>query len=345
MKITPKQLQTAAERKIITQEQAEQLLAFLLQETEGKPIFDITHILYYMGGLIAIGAMTLFMDLGWETFGGWGIVAISLLYMALGLLLTRTFGARRYPIPAGICATFVVALAPLAIYGLQQGMGWWPANDTYRDFHRLIRYHWIFMELGTLAVGAIVTFFFRYPFLQMPIAATLWYMSMDLAPLLTGGPVDFELRSLTSLYFGLAMLLFALWVDIRSSTSKDYAFWLYLFGIITFWGGLTTQDPTDELSRFFYFLINLFLIGVGAALVRRVFVIFGALGCTFYLGHLANTVFKDSWFFPFALTLIGLAIIYLGILWQKNEQLIIESAQAILPQRLQELLRNRRHSA
>src|SRR5690606_29794226 len=31
--------------------------------------FNFVHVLYYFGGLLAIGAMTLFMNLGWELFG------------------------------------------------------------------------------------------------------------------------------------------------------------------------------------------------------------------------------------------------------------------------------------
>lgn len=83
------------------------------------------------------------------------------------------------------------------------------------------------------------------------------------------------------------------------------------------------------------------MIGVGALLVRRVFVVFGALGSAIYLGHLASEVFKDSWLFPMALSAIGLAIIYLGILWQKHERTITRSARKYLPEPLKKLLESR----
>ena len=73
----------------------------------------------------------------------------------------------------------------------------------------------------------------------MPIAVTLWYMSMDLVPFFNNGDYNWELRRLVSLYFGLAMTLLGFWVDVRSRHSKDYAFWLYLFGVLTFWCGLS----------------------------------------------------------------------------------------------------------
>ncbi len=341
MKVTRKKLELAVEEKIISPDQAEKLFDFLQALPSSGPSFDFTHVLYYMGGLIAIGAMTLFMNLGWERFGGWGIFFISLAYAGVGFKLAKRFQNKGYAIPAGICAAFVVALSPLAIYGLQQAMGWWPEESVYREYHHYIKWHWIYMELGTLAVGAVIAFIYRYPFLQMPIAATLWYMSMDIAAMFADGRLDFEFRALVSLYFGLAMILFAFWVDIRSSKSGDYAFWLYLFGVLAFWGGLTSQHSDSELSKFIYFCINLLLIGVGVVIVRRVFVIFGAIGCSIYLGHLAEEVFRNSWLFPIALTAIGLGIIYLGLIWQKHEKVITQRVRSRLPLQLQDLLSER----
>lgn len=43
--------------------------------------------------------MSLFMNHDWERFGRWGLLAI---------------------------AAFVIVLTPLAIYGLQSGLGLWP---------------------------------------------------------------------------------------------------------------------------------------------------------------------------------------------------------------------------
>lgn len=292
--------------------------------------------------MLAIGAMTLFMNLGWESFGGWGIFFISCLYAVGGMSMLGFFRTRVAYIPAGICAVFVVAMTPLAIYGLQRAMGWWVADAVYRDYHRFIRWNWIFMELGTLATGTVMAWRYRYPFLLMPIAATLWYMSMDLTAMLTGGRIDRELASLVSLWFGVVHVLLALWVDIRSRKSADYGFWLYLFGVMTFWGGLTSMDSSGEWSRFCYMLVNLGLIGIGVLLVRRVFVIFGALGVTLYLGHLAATVFKNSWFFPISLTFIGLVIVLLGLWWQRHEQEISTSLRGILPAPLRELTASRR---
>ena len=338
MKINKKLLEEAVEKKIITGDQARKLLIFLKAHPEVKAGFNFGNVLYYMGGLVAIGAMTLFMNLGWEFFGGWGIFFISLVYASAGLYLASTFRDRGYPVPSAICAAFVIALTPLAIYGLQKGTGWWPDDSVYRDYHHYVRWHWIYMELGTLAVGAITARVYRHPFLLMPVAATLWYLSMDTASVLAEAKPDLRFRAMVSMWFGLANILMALWVDIRSRRSGDYAFWLYMSGVTAFWGGVMSYFSNNELSRMFAMCINLGLAAAGVVLMRRVFVVFGALGCTFYLGHLAYKVFRDSILFPFALTAIGLIIIYLGLLWQKNESSITGRFRRHIPRALAELL-------
>src|SRR5690554_8166936 len=94
MSMTRKQLGAAVTEQIISAEQADALFDFFKAQNQDVPQFNFTHVLYYLGGLIAIGAMTLFMNLGWQSFGGAGIVFISALYAALGLKLANTFLAK-----------------------------------------------------------------------------------------------------------------------------------------------------------------------------------------------------------------------------------------------------------
>ena len=136
MNVNDKDLDDAVAEGIISAEQSASLIAFLKGRPGVGPAFNFTNLLYYFGGLVAIGAMTVFMNLGWEEFGGWGIFWISLGYAAVGLKLSDYFKKQGHAIPAGICVTFVVTLTPLAIYGLQQANGWWPGEDVYRDYHR-----------------------------------------------------------------------------------------------------------------------------------------------------------------------------------------------------------------
>lgn len=342
MQVQRSDLDAAVESGLIEPGQAERLWRFLATR-DHRPSFRAAHILYYLGGLIAIGAMTLFMTLGWERFGGAGIAVIAIVY-AVGALAAAEGLLRRQaqPIPAGLLAALAVALVPLAVYGLQNAAGWWAEGEAARDYHRHIDGRWLMMELATLAAGAAVLWRWKLPFSVMPVAVTLWYLTMDMVPLLAGRPdVDWELRKIVSMYTGLAIVGLAFWVDLRSRHGPDFAFWLYLAGVLAFWGALTAMRSDSEWSRLGYCAINLGLIAAGAVLKRRVFVVFGGLGVAIYLGHLANVLFKDSLVFPFALTLIGLAVIGAGLWWQKREAVLAQRLRAGLPAPLRELLEAR----
>ena len=77
-----KRLNEAVQAGIIGPGQAERLLEFFVQERE-RPRFTPVHVLYYLGGMIAIGAMSLFMTLGWKSLGGWGGFVTALCYLVL----------------------------------------------------------------------------------------------------------------------------------------------------------------------------------------------------------------------------------------------------------------------
>ncbi|MEK9753463.1 MAG: hypothetical protein VW338_09675 [Rhodospirillaceae bacterium] len=172
------------------------------------------------------------------------------------------------------------------------------------------------MELATVVVGLLAVRVVPFGFVTAPIAFALWYMSMDLTPIIAGADdFEWELRKAVSLWFGLAMLAASYVVDRRwpGGPGRDFAFWGYLFGLIAFWGGLTMMDSDSELAKFGYFLVNAGLILAAVFLRRRAFLVFGALGCFGYLGYLAYDLFEDSALFPVAVTVAGVLVIALGM--------------------------------
>lgn len=307
------------------------------------PRFAFTNILYYLGGALAIGAATLFMTEGFQRLGPWGLFVISLLYGAGCVWASGRLAARGLEVPAGIVATLAVCLVPLATWAAQHGLGWWPDGGSarYASYHVRVDWRWLTLELATLAAAAVALWRLRYPFLMMPVAVTLWYLGMDLARLIVApdAPESWTFYRDFSVFFGLAILGFAFWVDARSRAAqgsrRDYAFWPYLMGMLTFWCALTMRQSDSELDKLLYGLLNLGFIGLAALLQRRVFAVCGGLGVALYLGHLSSRLFKDSLLFPLALTAIGLGLIACGIAWQRHEDRI----QAALRRRLPAMLR------
>jgi hypothetical protein len=340
MNVSKDDLTWAASEGVISPQQGEALWRALERRQGAGPKFDLPHVAYYFGALIVIGAMGWFMNLGWERFGGGGIFLISAVYALCFVLAGRTLWYKeKLQVPGGLLFTMAVCMTPLAIYGLERLTGIWPQADpgVYRGYHIWVKGSWFLMEVGTILAGVVALRFIRFPFLTAPIAFSLWYMSMDLTPLLFG-QTDFtwNQRLWVSLWFGLAVLLVSYIIDRR--TEEDYALWGYLFGMLAFWGGLSLMESGSELRRFLYCVINVGLILLSVLLDRRLFIVFGSLGVFGYLGHLAYRVFKDSLMFPFVLSFLGILIIYLGIKYQRNRDVINRSILGLMPKKFRQLL-------
>ena len=332
MNISKPDFDRAAAQVPLTDAQAQQFWQLLLTVTppghgEGVKRFNVANVAYYFGALIIMGAMGWYMTTAWESFGGPGIFLIAVAY-ALGFaaagvtLWKRAAGGLRNL--GGLLVTVAVAMTPLVIYGLQRWGGWWPNTDpgSYAGFHEWIKGGWIWMELGTVMAGLLTLRFVRFPFLTAPVAFALWYLSMDLTPVLFGGgdgSFAWNERLWVSLGFGAVMLLVAYAVDVSQRWREpDYGFWLSFFGLLAFWGGLSLMQGGNEGTAFGYGLVNVGLMFVGVVLNRRAFVVFGALGVNGYLGHLAWDVFAQSPLFPFVLSAFGLFVIVCGVVYARK---------------------------
>lgn len=338
MRLQKRDLEQAADAGVITGEQANALWTFLVRRVADEPGFKPAYILYYLGGFVAISATSLFVTLAWREWAGLPMLVVALAYAVIGIALTHWFLRRNLTVPAGIAITFAVATVPLAVYSLQHMLGFWEGGEPIQAFHILIDWRWVLMELVTLAAAAIALWRYQLPFTVFVVGVVFWYLSMDLVPFLFhNADPGWELRKTVSLVMGLATIGLAFWVDVRSGREKDYAFWLYLFGVTMFWCGLTFQQSDSELNKFLYLLVNLLLLVNGALLMRRVFAVFAAFGILAYLGHL-TLLFKNSLVFPVALAAVGLGVVFLGIFWQRNERRIHDALLKLLPARIRTLM-------
>ena len=336
--ISREDLDWAASEKLLSPEQATLLWARLEARRSDRSNFGVANVAYYLGALIVMSALGWFMTLGWQKFGGGGIFLIAAAY-AMAFLLAGYYlwFSQNLKIP-GLLFTLAVWMVPLAIYGLEELTGIWPqANPgAFRDYHIWVKGSWILMEIGTILAGSVALRFIRFPFLTFPIAFSLWYMSMDLTPLLLRkNEFSWNERLWVSLLFGALILIISYVVDRR--TREDYAFWGYLFGLLAFWGGLSLMRSSSEFNKFLYGLINLGLMLAAIFLDRRAFLVFGGFGVFGYLAHLCYEVFKDSMMFPFALSVWGLLIIFLGIKYRRNHEAIESAILNFLPDGLKNL--------
>lgn len=339
MEISKEQFFTNAANLGIANDQAKALWTSF--ETNESKASSFSKLLFYFGALIIISAMTWFMNLSWQWFGGGGIFLIAIAYALLFTFLgAKLWKKAELKIPAGLFITIAVCMVPLAIYGLQEYFNLWPTGDAenYKDFYYLIKGNWIFMEIGTILAGLIAIRYFPFPFLTAPIFFAAWFLTMDIIPLLIGEESQSRQREWISLLFGLGLLLIAYLID-RKKLREDYAFWGYFFGTFIFWGSISSLIwNTSEPVFFIYLLINILLMALSILLKRKVLMVFGAIGTFLYFSHLAYDIFQNSMLFPFILSFIGLLIIYLGVLYQKNIAWIEKAILEKMPDSIKHLL-------
>jgi len=342
MRYSDDDIRAAVDEGAIGKKEAKRLLAFLSKRQPAVsavpiPTFDAAHLLWYAGALIVIGAMGLFSTLAFSQMGGRALTATAVIYaVAFSIAGNHLWYKKNLKTPGGLLITIAVSMAPLAVYGIQEELGWgkFGKPGTVHDFYTWVKGSWIFMEIAAIVAGVVALRYYRFPFIVSIIAVALWFMSMDLTPwIFDTAQITWEMKRKVSIWFGLFVIIVACAVDYRGG-GGDFAFWLHLFGMMAFWGGITSSPSSTEFSKAIYCLFNVGLLLVAVILVRRVYALFGALGICMYLGHLAQVVFKDSLLFPFALSLIGVAVIAVGLFYHRKQEAIAAWLTANLPETL-----------
>jgi hypothetical protein len=347
MTYTDSDLRAAAAAGVLDAAQLGRLVEFLRQraplapdDTAPAPRFDFAHLLWYAGALIVMTAMGLFSTLAFSQMGGEALTITAVVYAAVFAAAGHyLWHGKALRVPGGLLIAIAASMAPLAVYGIQDALGLWGQfgkPGTVQGFYVWIKGSWVFMEIAAILAALIALRFYPFPFIVVIIGVALWFLSMDLAPWIAGKEhADWETRRQVSLWFGLATLVVAWIVDVRRR--GDFAFWLHLFGMMTFWCAVTFTSDGTTLQKALYCAMNVLLLFLSVFLGRKVYAVFGVIGIAIYLGDLAGKIFRDSLLFPFALSLIGVAVIAAGLLYYRHQERIGAWFDAHMPEAIKRL--------
>jgi hypothetical protein len=313
MKLTKEDLRWAVSKGLLEQNQLDSLWNGLEDHTKESAPSQLIQIFYYIGAMIILGAMTFFMTSGWDSFTGLEITLIALTYFLFFFALGYYFWhySNLY-YPGGLLFTLAVCTVPLILYGIEKFLGPWAYSGSYEDFFQT-NGSWLAIELGTFAAGLIVLRFINFPFLIVPTAISGWAFVVNFANYLA--PNSDHAYFLTSLAFGLFLIIMGYCYDKKAE--KDYSFWLYLIGLVSFYVGLFEVFQYGQAIRFLLCVVSFAMILLSVILNRTVFLVFGAFGIFAYLANLAWGIFANSILFPFALSFFGVAIIFFAIFYNR----------------------------
>jgi hypothetical protein len=322
MKYTDEQLNDAVKNNIFTDEQVNAFRNHI--QSLDNQITKLQKVLYYGGGLIIISAMTWLMKKSWDDFGPIAITIFSAIYFIAFLFSGYiVFFKKNMDIPGGLLLSISIAVTPLFVFSLLRTFNFWPQEWEYADYYIWIKGKWVIIELVTILVALIFFMKTKFPFHIFLIAGTLWWLSMDIVPIIFEKTrITWTERAIISDIFGLLMIGTGYFMDIKSK--KDYSFWLYLFGLITLTSGLSIFYNDNVFKFVILGIINVFLILFSIFLNRNVFLVFGAIGLTEFFGRLSWEFFENSALFPVALTVIGILLIVSGMFFQRNKKRVDE---------------------
>lgn len=308
MEIRRTDLERAADAGILTHEQAEALWSSLAHSPAAtRPVHPWTRedslLLGAAGAITALSTWALVVT--WERFGGAGAVFVSVAWGLFLLRASRWGAGRGLEGAAGVLLGLAVAALPIAVHGTQHWLGLDGGSDApVSDLASWAMSHGFLPAVAGVAAAVAAIWIRPAPFLSAVLVAALWFLLMDGAAVLFGPSPAWSDRAALSSLLGVLVLGAGLGAD--GIRHRDHAFWLYLAGLVAFWGGITTYHFASGLSLAFGGLVNAGLVFLALALRRRVFAVFGGIGLAGVLGQAAESLVDPL--VPFVLVAIVLAV-------------------------------------
>lgn len=327
---SPKQLlDLALSRGLITAEQRAQLQALVgalesEKRAEGRERANSgVTIAYLVGAIVVLFAFGWFMVDRWKVLGDGGVLALSLGYAAIFLLVAHVLQREGFHMARGVATLLAIGMAPLAMWALLRWTGWWtPELEAVcaRTSHpfAVCQGQPIAIELAAVLATLIAMRTMRFAPLMIPIAVVSVTLPERLlrewapSPVYDGAVMGWRWVIVASL------LAAAAYTIDRHRRDEDYGFWLWLSVAAATWFGCLLLFQFDRSLRWYLAPVSLLVIVASVILRRRALLLVGLFGIFGFLGWLAADVFKVTAAFPIVLALIGVSIIILTVWVQQR---------------------------
>jgi MFS family permease len=293
--------------------------------TEAARGFNAITVAYIVGAMLVLFAFGWFLVDRWEALGAGGVLAVSLTYTALFIVVARTLRGMGFVTASGFATLLAVAMTPVTAWALQSLTGLWPdasSRDPLRLYPPWMAWRWIIVELATIGAALVALRRVRFAPLALGIAVPLAFLIPRLATAIAPEIARYRLEERATLVAGTGLLLIAYALD-RARGEEDYAAWFYAtalaacaLGYVWLWGDASP-------ARHALAPIALLLIVASLYLRRRLVLVAGLLAAFWYLGWLAFDVFRKVLDFPVVLATFGLIVILATVWAQRRYPMLV----------------------
>lgn len=346
MKYNQAEIRQAAQQADISDTQQEAMLSILQENKQASGGLGSTLLLWF-GGLLVLSALRWPLERVFKNDVDWaqailsGVVFLCLLVLGLCVYYTQkrtslknsVDNSSRITSPksaleswsSAIILFFALSSISVLVASIQICLGW----KVDKDVFFLLSDDVFLPAFVTLVSSSIVLYVIPHRLFAFVVYMSFWLASMSLLHCLDdhGLFLCFDEKQ-SACVVGIVILLATLFVDHRFKI--DYAAIGYIVGALSLWCGIAVMDSISELDRFLFFIFNLFFIAISFILGRSVFIVLGFMGACVYFEHIADK-YMDELYYQFALCLIGLVILLLGLHVHQYRKAIMTYIQKILP--------------
>lgn len=317
--VTKEQLLQAGQAAGLAPAQAERVWTEL-QTLAVRPVtFGAAQVAWYFGAAVVLVAMTWLLSIFGDLYGADATLITSVVYALLFALTGVKLAENRdMRVPAGLLYVLSVIMAPVAMTSLVDVMNWQlePSQVT------------LLVSGAAVVAGTLATIGTRIALVSLPALVAGWVAASSALDVAFGIGGDGVWQWVIAAY-GAVLVVLGFTLD-RSDGGEDYAFWTYGVGAVATYIGLTFLEK-GEFAYVLYAISGLAAMLYSVLISRRVFAFAGAAVVLTWLGHLSFIVFADSPAFPIALTVIGVATIYGGVVYHRHAERIEAAIKTWLP--------------
>jgi hypothetical protein len=337
-------INVALERGIIDAAQRDQLAALSaeLTATAGHPHderddtaprrevqrgFNAITVAYSLGALLVLFALAWFLLERWKVLGPFGILVVALLYAAafagVGTLLRR----RGFEVAGGLAIVLGVAMTPVWTWAILRLTGQMPDPAIYTDplsRYEYVAWHLMVLDLATIGAALVAIRRVTFSVLAAPIAMALVALLLHLGQALGDPRFTWYTGPYYTCVVACAMIAIGYAVERRQPPGEDYAFWIYLAGMVMLLVGYVSVWSFIGRWRHALPLVAVALVTASLYLRRRTFLVAGGVAAFGYLGYLAFDVFQKVIALPIALASLGLLVIVSTVWMQRRFPTLVD---------------------
>lgn len=341
-------LNIGVEKEIINKQQKEELInIYNRNHNKEQSVSTVVKVLYYIGGLLMLIAMIALMSHTVQNTTYALILGLGSIYAGVFFFVGEYLWKKNEKFPAGILYFLFITAFAFIVMDIEKMTGFFPHfsdMDKFSNYWDMCRFPIMVLSILTIIANSILQKYRPLSLLAVPTIFCSYSIFMVIIGWIYGCEyVTGKIRDNSNLIFSIGLIIVGFIKD--RFTKVDYSKWMYFFGSIMFFFSVFFILNCIKLweTELICFVLSFLYIGIGLIIQRKAFSIIGIFGVIEYFLYLEFKHIEHSTTLLSSIVILtGLIVLYIGVLYSKNIDKIVNFVESILPPKIKTYLpRNR----